>query len=52
MTLEKSRNQAYMQKAPFSKILALEYSLNTCDRHTTEIYVANTWLKGRSADYT
>ena len=24
----------------------------TCDRHGTEIYAANTWFKGRSADYT
>lgn len=49
---EKSSNQAYMPKSPFSKILALEYSSNTYDRHATEIHVANTWLKGRSADYT
>jgi len=49
MTLEKSRNQAYVQKSPFIKTLSLEYSSNTCDRHATEIYVANTWVKGRSA---
>lgn len=24
----------------------------TCDRHPTELHVANTWLKGRGADYT